>query len=221
MGMAGDDCLGVSAMEAAGLTSLSLHVATIDASRAQFNGAAHREGVVTFPRRDQVSVLECVSRQVKGHFLVGNQPRRSRKKFQHGTYPSGEPPFRFPTGTTFDWEELYRRGSKRSVLAMKHFGNTLDGMSIDELWDVRGEVDAILKAKLIAEKSELEQRLAKLHPAVETRARRPYPKVLPKYRNPSNRSETWAGRGKQPGWVRKLLRSGKRIDDFRIDGAAT
>jgi DNA-binding protein H-NS len=104
---------------------------------------------------------------------------------------------------------------------MEQFNDILAGMTIDELWDVRAEVDAILKAKLTAEKSELERRLAKLHPAAETRARRPYPKVLPKYRNPSNRSETWAGRGKQPGWVRKLLRSGKRIDDFCIDGAAT
>jgi DNA-binding protein H-NS len=94
-------------------------------------------------------------------------------------------------------------------------------MSIDELWDVRGQVDSILKEKLTAEKSELEKRLAKLRPASETaRARRPYPKVLPKYRNP-NGSETWAGRGKQPRWVRKQLRSGKRIDDLRIDRAAT
>lgn len=104
---------------------------------------------------------------------------------------------------------------------MRDFERTLVAMSIDELWDVRGQVDSILKEKLTAEKSELEKRLAKLRPASETaRARRPYPKVLPKYRNP-NGSETWAGRGKQPRWVRKQLRSGKRIDDLRIDRAAT
>ncbi len=104
---------------------------------------------------------------------------------------------------------------------MTDFTNTLAGMTIGELWDARAEVDAILKAKLTAEKSELEKRLAKLQPAPETvRARRPYPKVLPKYRNPANKSETWAGRGKQPRWVRKQLRSGKRMDDLRIDRAA-
>ena len=48
------------------------------------------------------------------------------------------------------------------------------------------------------------------------RARRPYPKVLPKYRNPKNRSETWAGRGKQPRWLTAQLRSGKKLGDFLI-----
>ena len=103
---------------------------------------------------------------------------------------------------------------------MQQIESILPGMTVEELWDVRGKVDAILKAKLSAEKSELEQRLAKLRPQLDRRARRPYPKVLPKYRNPDG-SETWAGRGKQPKWVRKLLRSGIRIDDLRIDRAAT
>jgi DNA-binding protein H-NS len=43
---------------------------------------------------------------------------------------------------------------------------------------------------------------------------------LPKYRNPSRPSETWAGRGKQPRWLTVQLESGKQIDDFRIDLAA-
>jgi hypothetical protein len=29
-------------------------------------------------------------------------------------------------------------------------------------------------------------------------------------------SETWAGRGKQPRWLTAQLRSGKLLDDFRI-----
>lgn len=103
---------------------------------------------------------------------------------------------------------------------MQPIENILPEMTVEELWDVRGKIDAILKAKLCAEKSELERRLTKLRPQLESRTRRPYPKVLPKYRNPHG-SETWAGRGKQPEWVRKLLRSGKRIDDLRIDRAAT
>jgi DNA-binding protein H-NS len=102
---------------------------------------------------------------------------------------------------------------------MKHFDHILPGMTVDELWNVRGEVSAILKARLSAEKSELERRLAKLRRPPEIRERRPYPKVFPKYRNPYG-TETWAGRGKQPAWVRKLLRSGKRMDDLRIERAA-
>jgi DNA-binding protein H-NS len=110
---------------------------------------------------------------------------------------------------------------------MRQFKDTLARMSIDELWNVHDRVNTILAAKLTAEKTQLEERLAKLAPSLASfaphtvRARRPYPKVVPKYRNPLNASETWAGRGKQPRWVRKLLRSGKRIDDLRIDRTAT
>jgi len=50
--------------------------------------------------------------------------------------------------------------------------------------------------------------------------RRPYPPVPPKYRNPDQPSETWAGRGKQPRWLVAKLGSGKRIDDFKIKKAA-
>jgi len=50
--------------------------------------------------------------------------------------------------------------------------------------------------------------------------RRPYPAVVPKYRNPDRPSETWAGRGKTPRWLTAQLKSGRRIDDFRISHAA-
>ena len=56
--------------------------------------------------------------------------------------------------------------------------------------------------------------------SVKSRARRPYPAVVPKYRNPEQPSETWAGRGKTPRWLTAQLNSGKRIDDFRIGYAA-
>jgi hypothetical protein len=41
-----------------------------------------------------------------------------------------------------------------------------------------------------------------------------------KYRNPERRSETWVGRGKKSRWLAAHLKSGKRIDDFRISHAA-
>ena len=40
--------------------------------------------------------------------------------------------------------------------------------------------------------------------------------VAPKYRNPMNPSETWAGRGVKPRWMQALLAQGKSMDDFRI-----
>jgi len=71
-----------------------------------------------------------------------------------------------------------------------------------------------------------DQRLRELglddEPHKISHARRPYPQVFPKYRNPAEPSETetWAGRGKKPRWLTAQLKSGKRIDDFRIDLAA-
>jgi DNA-binding protein H-NS len=98
--------------------------------------------------------------------------------------------------------------------------NDFKSLSLDRLWSLREEIDAALAAKIIAEKSVLEDRLSKLngHAHVEEirKARRAYPAVFPKYRNPNQPSETWAGRGKQPRWLAAALKSGKRLDDFRI-----
>ena len=41
--------------------------------------------------------------------------------------------------------------------------------------------------------------------------------VAPKYRNPENPSETWAGRGVKPRWMQALLARGKTMDDFKIE----
>ena len=94
-------------------------------------------------------------------------------------------------------------------------------MSADELWTLHEKIRAILTTKLDAEKHELERRLAQLNGRNEPhgRARRPYPKVHPKYRNPERPSETWSGRGKQPRWVGAQLTSGKRVDDLLISRA--
>ena len=94
----------------------------------------------------------------------------------------------------------------------------LDGMSSDDLWSLHVEVSQVLQQRIQAEKLQLEERLKLLRAPVSER--RPYPAVLPKYRNPDQPSETWAGRGKQPRWLVEQLRSGRRIDDFRIKKAA-
>ena len=96
----------------------------------------------------------------------------------------------------------------------------LKSMSVDELWELHELVVAELSPKMAAERAMLEDRLRKLGSTITgselRRERRPYPKVLPKYRNPENRSETWAGRGKQPLWLTAQLRSGKKLDNFLI-----
>lgn len=41
-------------------------------------------------------------------------------------------------------------------------------------------------------------------------------KLKPKYRNPADKTQTWAGRGIQPRWLVAALKSGKRLEDFSI-----
>jgi DNA-binding protein H-NS len=97
-----------------------------------------------------------------------------------------------------------------------------ESLSVDELWAFREKIVAALTDKMVAELRVLENRLGQLtrqthvNQIAETPNRRFYPTVVPKYRNPDQPSETWAGRGKQPRWLKAQLRSGKRIDDFRI-----
>ena len=91
----------------------------------------------------------------------------------------------------------------------------LEMMSVDDLWSLHEEVSRILSSRITSEKRELEKRLAVLNrgrrvieggDAVQSynangEARRKYPKVFPKYRNPQTPHETWSGRGKQPRWL--------------------
>jgi DNA-binding protein H-NS len=94
----------------------------------------------------------------------------------------------------------------------------LDHMDSDDLWSLHVDLSQMLQQRLQAEKLRLEECLKQLEASVS--GRRPYPLVPPKYRNPDRPSETWAGRGRKPRWLVAHLRSGKRIDDFRIEKAA-
>jgi DNA-binding protein H-NS len=88
----------------------------------------------------------------------------------------------------------------------------------DELWSLHVELSQLLQQRIQTEKLQLEERLKLL--AAPVSGRRPYPPVPPKFRNPDQPSETWAGRGKQPRWLVAQLRSGRRMEDFRIKKAA-
>ena len=93
-------------------------------------------------------------------------------------------------------------------------------LSVDELWDLHEQIVAELGRKIETEKAVLEERLRRLSVDSHVKhVKRPYPKVFPKFRNPKNRGETWAGRGKQPRWLVAELRSGKKLEDFQIKRA--
>jgi DNA-binding protein H-NS len=94
----------------------------------------------------------------------------------------------------------------------------LKEMSADELWNLYEKVADELTRKMRLERAKLDERLRVVSSELgeNRRKRRPYPKVLAKYRNPNNPEETWAGRGKQPRWLAAQLRSGKMLDQFLI-----
>jgi DNA-binding protein H-NS len=109
----------------------------------------------------------------------------------------------------------------------------LTKMEFEELWELYEELTKLLTEKVVAEKRELENRLAKLNRVETVREagntlqqtltdhapRRRYPEVLPRYCNPSDPSQKWSGRGKKPKWVVAALNSGQELEDLRIDRA--
>ena len=98
----------------------------------------------------------------------------------------------------------------------------LKSISVDELWRLHELVNSVLAHRISAEKTRLDQQLRQLNQNAgphkkRGHTRRPYPRVFPKFMNPAQPHETWAGRGKQPRWLTAHLRSGKQLDDFRIE----
>jgi DNA-binding protein H-NS len=101
----------------------------------------------------------------------------------------------------------------------------LKAMSIDELLELRDRITETLSSRVETERRELELRLARLQNFKSTvpqrsparrSGRRKVVKVAPKYRNPTNRSETWAGRGLKPRWLSAAIKEGKKLSDFEI-----
>jgi DNA-binding protein H-NS len=96
----------------------------------------------------------------------------------------------------------------------------LKAMSIDKLMKLRSDVEAMLTVKVTEQRHALEAELSKLggyRPGKKSAGGpRKYGSVAPKYRNPENPSETWAGRGLKPRWLAAALKSGKKIEDFAI-----
>jgi len=98
---------------------------------------------------------------------------------------------------------------------------SIKGMNAGQLLSLREEIDAAL-AKMVAD---LEKQIVQIKDLNfrATRGRKPGRsnslkgrKAEPKYRNPVNPKETWAGRGMKPRWLTAALKSGKKIESFEI-----
>jgi DNA-binding protein H-NS len=97
----------------------------------------------------------------------------------------------------------------------------LKTMPIAKLQQLKSQVEAAISAKVTDRRRELESELSKLAGfggRGKARGGRMGP-VAPKYRNPENPAETWAGRGLKPRWLTAAIKGGKEQDDFLIPGA--
>jgi DNA-binding protein H-NS len=98
----------------------------------------------------------------------------------------------------------------------------LKSMSIDKLSKLRNQIDTALSSKVIEERRTLQGQLGKLERLATNGMRVKGGRgglrgtVAPKYRNPANPTETWAGRGLKPRWLAAALKSGKELEDFSI-----
>jgi DNA-binding protein H-NS len=98
----------------------------------------------------------------------------------------------------------------------------LKSMSMDKLAKLKDQVDAMPRTKVADERRTLEAELTRLSRLSTSQFRfnglRPGARgpVAPKYRNPENPSETWAGRGLKPRWLAAALKAGKKLEHFSI-----
>jgi len=100
----------------------------------------------------------------------------------------------------------------------------LKSMSLDKLTALRTEVDALLSTKVNEERRNAQEQLIRLDRLMGASSRvkgagGPRGVVAPKYRNPEDPSETWAGRGLRPRWLAAALKSGGKLEDFTIKSA--
>jgi DNA-binding protein H-NS len=99
----------------------------------------------------------------------------------------------------------------------------LKSMSVDKLTALREQVNAVLSSKVAEERRSVQEQLSRLDRLVGTGARAKGAgrggvrgAVAPKYRNPENPEETWAGRGLKPRWLAAALKSGGKLEDFSV-----
>lgn len=114
---------------------------------------------------------------------------------------------------------------------------SLNGLSLDELLDLRDSVDTQLKTLAKSELEEMERRMerlseiAKASGETKTGKKRGRPagvkkaktrtsklkgaKVAPKFKHPET-GLTWSGRGMTPVWLREHEAKGGKRDDFAV-----
>jgi len=127
--------------------------------------------------------------------------------------------------TPNDGAGLMSRGTLALVFALRPDGKTMalniKTMSAGQLLTLRNDIDMRLQQMA----AELEKQLVEIKGLTfpKRRGRRPGStnslkgrRAEPKYQNPADPSQTWAGRGMKPRWLTAAMKGGKKLESFAI-----
>jgi len=105
----------------------------------------------------------------------------------------------------------------------------LSKLNVAELKDLQAQIGAEMKSR---EKSDIEKARNDINAIAQSlgmslkdllstseskgKVRKQTGKVAVQYRNPQDASQEWTGRGRQPGWVKELLASGKNLMSAKV-----
>ena len=100
----------------------------------------------------------------------------------------------------------------------------LEKMPFAQLSALRSKVDRLMVGKQASERAALRQKMGEMAEAagmsldaVFGKAHKSKGSVAPKYRDPKNPENTWAGRGRMPRWMVAATRGNKaKKEDFLI-----
>ena len=100
----------------------------------------------------------------------------------------------------------------------------LEGMSIDDLLNLRERVDEQIAAAAEGEVAALKDKMAVLQPYVRNRSKSTKTRrkadarsgrVPAKFRDPAT-GKTWSGRGMTPVWLREYEEQGRKREEFAV-----
>ena len=99
--------------------------------------------------------------------------------------------------------------------------SSLSTMSVDALLGLRDQIGAVLTQR----SAELRRQLQRLDgnswrgSGTSKAAARKGGKIPPKYRDPDDPSNVWAGRGARPRWMEAKIKAGAKQEDFLISAS--
>jgi len=97
----------------------------------------------------------------------------------------------------------------------------LKNLPLNKLLSLQEILNEAIEVRRETEKQDLLEKMTVLaaesgYSLNEIMNNKPKKSAVIKYRNPENFSESWTGRGRKPKWIKHLLDSGKKLDDFNI-----